>query len=109
MDLALVSPTLIPDPASADSEIPRLLEKTLLDLGYGARLLTRTRVPIIRFCEQPTPELLEALLENRAKWVRVCELLRACPMVDGITDLGFLTGEGEGRSTETKEGKESAH
>ena len=89
MDLALVSPTLTPDPASADSEVPRLLEKTLLDLGYGARLLTRTRVPIIRFCEQPTPELLEALIENRAKWVRTCILLDVCPRVEGITDLGW--------------------
>lgn len=89
MDLALVCPSLTPDPASADSEVPRLLEKTLLNLGYGARLLTRTRVPIIRFCEQPTPELLKALLENRAKWVRTCISLDACPMVESITDLGF--------------------
>lgn len=68
MDLALVSPASFPDPASAESAIPRLLEKVLLDLGYGARLLTRTRVPIIRFCETPTAALLEALRENRAKW-----------------------------------------
>ena len=70
MDLALISPKSSPDPASSESEIPRLLEKTLLGLGYGARLLTKTRVPIIRFCEKPTPELLEALLENRAEWER---------------------------------------
>ena len=70
MDLALVSPTSFPDPASTESAIPRLLEKVLLDLGYGARLLTRTRVPIIRFCETPTAALSEALRENRAKWER---------------------------------------
>lgn len=70
MDLALVSPCSSPDPASAESDIPRLLEKVLLDLGYGARLLTKTRVPIIRFCETPTAELLEALHKNRAKWER---------------------------------------
>ena len=70
MDLALVSPASFPDPASAESAIPRLLEKVLLDLGYGARLLTKTRVPIIRFCETPTAALSEALHENRAKWER---------------------------------------
>ena len=68
MDLALVSPASFPDPASAESAIPRLLEKALLDLGYGARLLTKTRVPIIRFCETPTAALLEALRKNRTKW-----------------------------------------
>ena len=68
MDLALLSPASIPEPASPESGIPRLLEKTFLDLGYGARLLTRTRVPIIRFCEKPTPELAEALLHARLKW-----------------------------------------
>ncbi|KAL8789226.1 MAG: hypothetical protein Q9195_006935 [Heterodermia aff. obscurata] len=70
MDLALVSPASFPDPGSAESAIPRLLEKVLLDLGYGARLLTKTRVPIIRFCETPTAALSEALRENRAKWER---------------------------------------
>ncbi|KAL8697083.1 MAG: hypothetical protein Q9201_007316 [Fulgogasparrea decipioides] len=68
MDLALESPTSKPDTASAESEIPRLLEKALLDLGYGARLLTRTRVPIIRFCEDPTPELAGLLKEERLRW-----------------------------------------
>ncbi|MCJ1254921.1 hypothetical protein MMC24_002737 [Lignoscripta atroalba] len=68
MDLALISPSSKPDSASTESPIPRLLEKAFLDLGYGARLLTRTRVPIIKFCEQPTPELAEALNKERAKW-----------------------------------------
>ncbi|KAL9585383.1 MAG: hypothetical protein Q9212_001565 [Teloschistes hypoglaucus] len=68
MDLALGSPISTPDVASPESEIPRLLEKALLDLGYGARLLTRTRVPIIRFCEKPTPELASLLLQERLKW-----------------------------------------
>ena len=68
MDLVLVSPESMPDAASPESEIPRLLEKALLDRGYGARLLTRTRVPIIRFCEKPTPELFQALKDNRTKW-----------------------------------------
>ncbi|KAI4202148.1 MAG: hypothetical protein LQ350_002815 [Teloschistes chrysophthalmus] len=68
MDLALGSPISTPDVASPESEIPRLLEKALLDLEYGARLLTRTRVPIIRFCEKPTPELASLLLQERLKW-----------------------------------------
>ncbi len=68
MDLALVSPNSKPDTASPDSDIPRLLEKALLDLGFGARLLTRTRVPIIKFCEKPTPELADALRKARTDW-----------------------------------------
>ena len=68
MDLALISPKSIPSTASPESEIPRMLEKVLLDHGYGARLLTQTRVPIIKFCEIPTPELRKALLEKRTQW-----------------------------------------
>lgn len=68
MDLAVVSPNSIPDTSSKASEIPRMLEKALLDAGFGARLLTRTRVPIIKFCEKPTPEFAAVLLEARAKW-----------------------------------------
>ena len=68
MDLVLVSPMSKPETSSPDSEIPRLIEKVLLDSGYGARLLTRTRVPIIRFCEKPTPELADLLLAERIKY-----------------------------------------
>ena len=68
MDLVLVSPMSTPEASSPDSDLPRLIEKTLLDLSYGARLLTRTRVPIIRFCEKPTPELATLLLAERTKY-----------------------------------------
>lgn len=68
MDLVLVSPMSKPEASSPDSGLPRLIEKTLLDLGYGVRLLTRTRVPIIRFCEKPTPELATLLLAERTKY-----------------------------------------
>ncbi|KAL8935605.1 MAG: hypothetical protein Q9216_005341 [Gyalolechia sp. 2 TL-2023] len=68
MDIALESPSSKPDVSSTESNIPRLLEKALLDLGYGARLLTRTRVPLIRFCEKPTPELMVRLSEERQRW-----------------------------------------
>jgi len=48
--------------------IPRLLEKTLLNDGIGARALTRTRVPILKICEKPTEQLLAALLEEHERW-----------------------------------------
>ncbi|MCJ1313853.1 hypothetical protein MMC25_007533 [Agyrium rufum] len=70
MDLTFISPLSNPDSASAVSPIPRILERALLDAGYGARLLTRTRVPIVKFCEIPSAELQTALLEERSKWER---------------------------------------
>jgi terminal uridylyltransferase len=42
-------------------EVARILEDTLLEMGIGARLLTKTRVPIMRICERPTMELLTSL------------------------------------------------
>ncbi|KAJ9634758.1 hypothetical protein H2204_006207 [Knufia peltigerae] len=49
-------------------EVRRVLEKAFLDRAYGARLLTNTRVPILRVCERPSPELLHNLREYRATW-----------------------------------------
>ncbi|MCJ1351414.1 MAG: hypothetical protein MMC33_001398 [Icmadophila ericetorum] len=68
MDLALQSPYSVPELTSNESVIPRLLEKALMDKGYGVRLLTRARVPIIKLCEKPSPELAEALRQERIKW-----------------------------------------
>ena len=73
VDLAVVSTKdgeTLPDPSLELHEdgMPRKLEKYLLDNGIGARLLTRTRVPILRVCEKPTPELLAALRQEREKW-----------------------------------------
>ncbi|KAL8747537.1 MAG: hypothetical protein Q9184_007587, partial [Pyrenodesmia sp. 2 TL-2023] len=68
MDLVLGSPNSSPHISSNESDLPRLIEKALLDLGYGARLLTRTRMPLIKFCEKPTPELAGRLHEERKKW-----------------------------------------
>ncbi|KAL9098936.1 MAG: hypothetical protein Q9163_005491 [Psora crenata] len=68
MDLVLLSPCSIPDASSSDSGLPRLIEKTLLDQGFGARLLSRTRVPIIKFCQKPTVELLQRLRDARSRW-----------------------------------------
>lgn len=46
----------------------RILEAELLKIGIGAHLLARTRVPIIKVCQSPSPELLEALRMERQKW-----------------------------------------
>ncbi|KAF2198337.1 PAP/OAS1 substrate-binding domain-containing protein, partial [Delitschia confertaspora ATCC 74209] len=73
MDLAIVPAWK--DPAKAASnfsqigpEIPRLLEKALMDAKFGVRLLTKTRVPILKVCENPSEELYTALCEERRKW-----------------------------------------
>lgn len=68
MDLGLLSPFSTLQPDAPESPIPRLLEKALLDAGFGARLLSRTRVPIIKLCEHPPESLRHNLLAERAKW-----------------------------------------
>ncbi|KAG8673408.1 hypothetical protein FPOAC1_006720 [Fusarium poae] len=68
MDLGLLSPMSATQPDSPGSPIPRLLEKALLEAGLGARLLTRTRVPIIKLCESPPEKLRQGLLEERFRW-----------------------------------------
>lgn len=70
MDLGLLSPLSRLPPDAPGSPIPRIVEKAFLDIGLGARLLSRTRVPIIKVCERPTEELRKGLLEERAKWER---------------------------------------
>ena len=71
MDLVIV----VKDPSSTsaslslmEDDLPRALERQLLKLGYGARLLTRTRVPIIKVCEKPDSSLLSKLRAEREKW-----------------------------------------
>jgi len=73
MDLGLLSPLSLVRPDAPNSPIPRLVEKAFLDLGLAARLLTRTRVPIIKVCEKPPAQLRKDLLEERAKWERGIE------------------------------------
>lgn len=70
MDLGLLSPFSHPQPDTPESQIPRIVEKTLLDMGFGARLLSKTRVPIIKVCEKPPQKLFSDLLEERGKWER---------------------------------------
>ncbi|KAK4181853.1 putative caffeine-induced death protein 1 [Triangularia setosa] len=73
MDLGLLSPLSRPQPEASDSPIPRLIEKAFLDLGLGARLLSRTRVPIIKVCERPPEELRAALVKERENWEKGTE------------------------------------
>ncbi|KAF2687509.1 hypothetical protein K458DRAFT_415739 [Lentithecium fluviatile CBS 122367] len=71
MDLALVPDWKDPSKGHeirVDRGIPRLLEKALLDANMGARLLTRTRVPILKVCQNPNEELYQALSGERQKW-----------------------------------------
>ncbi|KAK4193893.1 Poly(A) RNA polymerase protein cid1 [Podospora australis] len=68
MDLGLLSPLSPIQPDAPGSPIPRLVEKALLDIGLGARLLSRTRVPIIKVCARPPEKLRLDLLDERAKW-----------------------------------------
>ncbi|KAK2005643.1 hypothetical protein LZ32DRAFT_633473 [Colletotrichum eremochloae] len=100
MDLGLVSPLSHPQPDAASSPIPRLIEKAFLDLGLGARLLTRTRVPIIKLCEKPPEKLQLDLLEEREKWEK------------GIVDTEHADVADEDENAEmephTKEGTEES-
>ncbi|KAH8709542.1 Terminal uridylyltransferase cid1 [Beauveria bassiana] len=68
MDLGLLSPLSKHQPDAPGSPIPRLIEKAFLDAGIGARLLSRTRVPIIKLCESPPESLLKDLVAQREKW-----------------------------------------
>ncbi len=74
VDLAVVSkltPTLSLPPEQISlmkDALPRLLEQALLQNDIGARLLTKTRVPIIKVCEKPSAQLLQALKAARQKW-----------------------------------------
>jgi terminal uridylyltransferase len=48
--------------------IPRQLQKALILEGYGARLVTNTRVPVLKLCTQPTQDLINALLQEFRQW-----------------------------------------
>jgi terminal uridylyltransferase len=55
------------------AEMPRILERAILEAGHGARLLEKTRVPILKICENPTEELFHALKGERRKWEELPE------------------------------------
>ena len=54
--------------AEISEDLKRDFEKALLELGIGARLLTNTRIPILRVCERPGKDLLRNLRDHRSKW-----------------------------------------
>lgn len=87
MDLGLFSPLSKTQPDSPGSPIPRMIEKGLLEAGYGARLLSRTRVPIIKLCENPSDDLRHALLAERAKWESGADLDLGDGLEDQFQDL----------------------
>ena len=71
MDLVLVVKDTDPTAecfSPMENDLPRALERRLLQLGIGAHLLTRTRVPIIKVCQIPGSSLLDKLREEREKW-----------------------------------------
>ena len=76
MDMAIVPRAVVKPSQTALSKdgLPRALEHALLTEGIGARLLTKTRVPILKICESPNPELLTALKNARRDWEESAEL-----------------------------------
>lgn len=66
MDLAITVTGKLP--SAALKLLPRLLEWAILFGGHGARVIDKTRVPIIKVCEAPHAELYDALLGEREKW-----------------------------------------
>ncbi|KAK4893454.1 hypothetical protein LTR27_008136 [Elasticomyces elasticus] len=102
MDLVIVLPDGSPITGGAaglhEDDLPRALERKLLELGFGARLLTRTRVPIIKICEVPGVSLLDKLREEREKWDGM-ENERKYPHLhpeggegDGVDDVAVVVG-----------------
>ncbi|KAI9845381.1 MAG: hypothetical protein M1838_001736 [Thelocarpon superellum] len=106
MDLALLSPHSHPPPSSPLSPIPRILEKAFLDLGYGARLLTKTRVPIIKLCETPPTDLMDDLKAERDDWeksIREEAAAAAAGAGAGAAATKTPDGKSDGKSDGVKE------
>ncbi|KAH6889111.1 hypothetical protein B0T10DRAFT_47082 [Thelonectria olida] len=97
MDLGLLSPLSLTSPEAAGSSIPRLLEKAFLDTGLGARLLTRTRVPIIKLCQNPPKKLYQDLLDERFRWE------------NGLDDEDHETHEDDQEHNRTPHEKDGEH
>lgn len=85
-----------------EDDLPRVLEKRLLQLGYGARLLTRTRVPIIKVCEKPDASFLDKLREEREKWDDLPNEKKYPHLHpdEGEAEGGVVEQAGDGASTE---------
>jgi terminal uridylyltransferase len=57
-----------------------VLVKALLDESYGARLLTKTRVPILKVCESPDDDLLKRLRRYHSDEMKALTNPDAAPM-----------------------------
>lgn len=98
----------VSEPAQQESfAIGWLLEGALLDQSLGARLLTKTRVPILKICESPGEDLLKKL-----RWYRSDQMNSRTPSIAPSVsestfpptfDLGALT-----EALSTLEDQESA-
>ncbi|KAF2280030.1 PAP/OAS1 substrate-binding domain-containing protein [Westerdykella ornata] len=102
MDLAVVPiwrEGIVGEHASLPKDVPRLLEKAILDSRMGGRLLSKTRVPILKVCQIPSEELFTALYEERKKWDELPEEKKypqpAPPKPAALVDLD------DGKSPET--------
>lgn len=92
MDLAITVTSNLPSQTS--KELPRILERAILFAGHGARIIDKTRVPIIKVCQFPHAELYNALLAERHKWEKqqVDETLARVELV-GIANLDISANE----------------
>ena len=64
VDFVLLAPQSNIDIISSNSNFLEMLHRALLDKRMGARLLTKTRVPMIVGCEHPKQDLLRAMAEE---------------------------------------------
>ena len=106
MDLGLFSPLSLVQPDASGSPIPRLLEKALLEAGFGARLLTRTRIPIIKLCGNPSLQLLNNLRKERERWDSGVRNEDACAAAEGDsreTEQQTVPGPRQGSVQDTHE------
>ena len=68
VDLTIVWSGPVREDPEFKAQLPRIVESAILKARHGARLLSRTRVPIVKVCQLPTEELYNALVEERQKW-----------------------------------------
>jgi terminal uridylyltransferase len=98
MDLAITVTGKLP--SATLKLLPRLLEWAILFAGHGARVIDKTRVPIIKVCEAPHAELYDALLAEREKWeVKQDEEILAHGEWMGIPDMDIGSGTRTNDST----------
>lgn len=76
---------------SGGANLFETIQKHLLDQGIGARLLSKTRVPILKICEHPGDELLAALREDREKSL----LIESEDTSEGTTTAGASLDNGD--------------